>query len=85
MTARQFANCILTLALRFRFSVTSWGRSAPHNQLVGGLPDSFHLDFRAVDVELDPKQDRAAFIKRAGQLGLEVTTEGGYLHLEPRF
>ena len=85
MNARRFAECILTLGLRFRFSVTSWGRSAKHNQAEGGLAGSFHLDFRAVDVLLDPMTDKASLVIRAEQMGLLVVDEGDHLHIQPRF
>lgn len=84
MTASDFAAAILTLAVQFRFSVTSWGRSAARNAAVGGVRGSYHLAFRAVDVVLDPDQDADLFRRRAEELGLEVLTEIEHLHLEPR-
>ena len=85
MTASQFAECILTLALRFSFSVTSWGRSLRYNQEVDGVASSFHLDFRSVDILLDPLAHKDGFILRAEQMGLLVLDEGDHLHVQPRF
>ena len=84
MTAHGFADAVLTLALRFRFSVQSWGRSRRHNADEKGLVDSFHLTWTGADGVLDPGEDLIAFTLRANQLGVQVVDEGDHLHLEPR-
>lgn len=82
MSANDFAIAILGLAARFRFSVTSWGRSEKHNHDVRGVADSLHLYFLAVDVELDEGEDRPAFIVAAQRQGLVVVDDGGDLHVQ---
>lgn len=81
----EFAEKIFHLAAAFSFSVTSWIRSAARNKAVGGVADSRHLVGLAVDVVLDEGQEKAAFLKAAGSLGLQVIDEGDHLHVqEPR-
>jgi hypothetical protein len=83
VTIFEFFHAILTLALEFEFSVTSWGRSAKRNKEVGGLDDSFHRSWRAVDAVLDDWGVLPYFRRRAEQLGLQVIREADHLHLEP--
>ena len=83
MTAYEFAFHVLTLAVEFRFSVTSWGRTRERNARAKGLKNSYHLAFCAVDVVLDDHEAIGTFSKRAKQLGVEVIAEGDHLHVEP--
>lgn len=81
----RFTDKILTLAVRFDFSVTSWIRSPERNATVGGVADSRHLYGLAVDVVLDRGADRPAFEAAAKTLGLQVIFEEDHLHVqEPR-
>jgi hypothetical protein len=80
-----FEDRVKLLALRFRFSVTSWIRSPVRNVAVGGVADSRHLHGLAVDCVLDEEKDRGEFKKAAAALGLQVIEEGDHIHLqEPR-
>lgn len=82
MSVVEFTIAVLSLAVRFRFSVTSWGRSEKHNHDVGGVVDSLHLVWLAMDVELDQGEDKAAFIVAAQRQGLVVVDDGGDLHVQ---
>jgi hypothetical protein len=82
MSVLDFTIAVLSLATRFRFSVKSWGRSEKHNHDVGGVADSLHLVWLAMDVELDQGEDKTAFIAAAQRQGLVVVDDGGYLHLQ---
>ena len=82
MSVQDFTLAILSLASRFRFSVTSWGRSEQHNTAVGGVVDSTHLYWLAVDVVLDSDLDTIAFCEAARRLGLVCLSEPGHLHVQ---
>jgi hypothetical protein len=82
MSVVEFAIAVLGLAARFKFSVTSWGRSVKHNVAVGGLDDSLHLVWLAMDIELDDPGDKAAFVLAAKRQGLIVVDDGGDLHVQ---
>jgi uncharacterized protein YcbK (DUF882 family) len=84
MTALEFLQRVLQLAVVVPFSVTSWLRSPARNRAVGGVPTSRHLDGAAVDVVLDRPEDREVLRRFANRLGLQVLDEGDHLHLEPR-
>lgn len=78
----DFFLIVMSLSSRYRFSVTSWGRSVARNQAVGGHPDSMHLYFCAVDVVLDQDEDPIGFCAAARRLGLVCLNEPGHLHLQ---
>ncbi len=63
--------------------VTSVHRTPAHNRAVGGVPNSFHLSGRAVDIARRPgvrhAQIEAAF-KAAGYVLLESLDEGDHSH-----
>jgi hypothetical protein len=82
MNALEFATIILTLAVRYRFSVTSWGRTVKHNKDVGGDKNSRHLLFCAVDCVLDSGEDEALFLADVKRLGLKFLPEGDHIHLQ---
>lgn len=79
----SFVQVLLCLALRFRFSVTSWIRSESRNAAVGGSHDSNHMTALAVDVVLDSGEDVISFKLQANKLGLKALDEGDHLHLQP--
>ncbi len=64
-------------------SVTSWGRTPTHNRAVGGVPDSKHIHFLAVDVVHDhpipPAETRQQI---ADMVGLRLIIESDHDHLE---
>lgn len=76
------------LAVHSGLTVTSGRRSPERNSLVGGVPDSFHLEGRAVDV-VGPRAAMVAAARTAhaqrvteGCTGPEeVIDEGDHLHL----
>jgi len=78
----DFVQAVLTLRLRFEFSVTSWGRTDKHNLVVGGKVGSRHLTWQAVDIRLDNGTDKATFRSAAERLGLKVVDEPDHLHLQ---
>jgi len=82
MDALRFASIILTLATRYQFSVTSWGRSVERNASTGGHVNSRHLSWEAVDVVLDKDKDRESFISSAQRLSLKVVEEKECIHLQ---
>lgn len=78
----EFFNAVLSLAARFNFSTSSWIRTEKHNRVVGGSEDSLHLLGLAMDVVLDPGEDKEAFIRMARRLGLIVIDGTTYIHLQ---
>lgn len=65
------------------FSVTSWGRTAQRNKAVGGVANSWHLDYMAVDVVLDDVSDLNRLRQYCAALSLEVIAGEGHWHIEP--
>ena len=64
-------------------SVTSTSRTRQHNRLVGGVPNSFHLTGRAVDIARRPgvrHADIAASYRNAGFVLIESLDEGDHSH-----
>jgi hypothetical protein len=64
-------------------SVTSWGRSVAHNAVVGGVPQSAHLYWLAVDVTYDGPRNLALALDTARRLGLLLIHEADHDHLQP--
>jgi hypothetical protein len=63
--------------------VTSVRRTAEHNRLVGGVPNSFHLSGRAVDIARRAgvrHADVDAAFRKAGFVLLESLDEGDHSH-----
>lgn len=79
----DFVHVLILLGLRFRYSVTSWGRSPARNHAVGGHPNSYHMLFLAADVVLDAGESKVDFISDAKRLGLKALDEGDHIHLQP--
>jgi hypothetical protein len=77
-----FAHQISDLSARYELSVTSWWRSAKHNAAVGGAPTSLHVKGLAVDVVLDPGEDKAEFLQSVHDVGLHYLDEGDHIHIQ---
>ena len=71
------------LKMKWAFSVTSWGRTFARNKLVGGVPNSEHLLWNAIDVVLDDNSKNEQFEKDANICGLKALWEGDHYHLSP--
>jgi len=82
MSAIEFLQLILTLKVRYKFSVTSWIRSPKRNRAKGGSSNSRHLLGLAVDVVLDNKSDKYQFKKECTRLGLKWLDEGDHIHVQ---
>src|SRR4051812_49038468 len=76
----NFVGSILALASAYDISVTSWGRTAKRNRMVGGVANSRHLEWCAVDIVLDDNTKRGEVSIAAKALGLEVIAEDDHLH-----
>lgn len=85
MNAVDFAHNLITLGLRFRISVTSWGRTTARNKAVGGAGTSRHLDWCGADVVLDihDAAQKQQLTVAAAKLGLKVIDEKDHIHLQP--
>ena len=62
---------------------TSLWRSAEHNRRVGGMPNSYHLSGRAIDVQRRPGVSHAmldAMLRRAGFVPIESIDEIDHSH-----
>jgi len=82
MNIVDFSLLLVGLSARWKFSVVSWGRSEKHNAAVGGLPNSMHLYFLAVDVVLDDEKDTILFCEAVRRCGLISVNEPGHLHVQ---
>lgn len=83
MTFVEFCLTVRTLGRIHGLSVMSWGRTVEHNRRVGGIPNSWHLDWLAVDVVLEDPRAFDAVKADAERLGLDVVCEADHVHLEP--
>lgn len=64
-------------------TVTSIHRTIEHNRLVGGVPNSYHLSGRAIDVARKPgitHDQIATALRRAGYSLIESLDEGDHSH-----
>ena len=64
-------------------SVTSWGRTPKHNKSLKGVPNSWHLTWKAVDVVYDKVPPLATANQLAESLGLKLIREKDHDHLQP--
>ena len=83
MTVAMFAELVAGYCWYFHGSVTSWGRTAKRNAVVGGVEASAHQFFRAVDIVYDELPDLAFRRGVAERLGLLLLDEGDHDHLQP--
>lgn len=75
-------NAAATIGSRWG-SVTSTSRTRQRNQLVGGVPNSFHLTGRAIDIARRPgvrHADIEASYRNAGFVLVESLDEGDHSH-----
>jgi len=77
----EFVHRVYILAKNWNGSVTSWVRSSGHNQSVGGVSNSRHLEGLAVDMVFETKEGKAHAAKRAKEMGLFVKDEKDHLHI----
>jgi len=62
-------------------SVTSWGRTQAHNHFVGGMANSMHVHWKAVDVVYDSLLPLARRQDAARAAGLILIAEDDHDHL----
>jgi Peptidase M15 len=79
--ASVLAHDVVDAAMQYTFSVSSWGRTAKHNAAVGGVPDSEHLKFQAVDLIWDADADRTGLRAYFEKLDYFVLDEGTHIHV----
>jgi len=82
VTIVEFVLHVLALRTRFKFSVTSWGRTQARNTEVGGHVDSRHLSWEALDVVVEPPSDANELVRVAMKIGLRALDEGDHVHLQ---
>jgi len=74
----------------FPFVITSAFRCDEHNTKVGGYPSSYHLQGRAVDIQVfgDKAHKILSLARRYGMMGIGVSQKGDFstrfLHLDNR-
>lgn len=84
MNVIAFIETVLTLQIRYPFSVSSWIRAKAHNKTVGGVQNSYHLIGLGMDVILEDQSTVTDFKASALALGIKVINEGYHLHLQPK-
>lgn len=87
MNTSEFHSVIDRACRRFAGSVTSGHRTAKHNSIVVGAPNSQHLGFRAVDIVLDDWRNKEMFILWLRERGLFVLDEvdtKNHVHVDDR-
>lgn len=84
MNPIEFGSRCIMICLKWRASVTSWGRTEKRNKDVGGVPGSNHLDFLGMDVVQDDQKKNLDFEKDCAIFGLTALFEGDHYHLQPK-
>ena len=84
MNPIDFAISCMLVCLKWRASVTSWGRTEKRNAAAGGVPGSHHLNFFGMDVVLDDQKKDLTFEKDCGIFGLTALYEQDHYHLQPK-
>lgn len=82
MTVGDFAERVAVLAIRHKLSVVSWGRSEKRNKEVGGVLNSMHRFFLAVDVVLDEGESVGMLAASCARIGLELIEEPESIHIQ---
>ncbi len=80
----DFAMSCMLVSLKWRASVTSWGRTEKRNAFIKGVPGSFHLNWLGMDIVLDDQKKDLAFEKDCGIFRLQALYEGDHYHLQPK-
>jgi len=83
MTIGEFAEAVAQYCQLTGASETSGGRTAEHNQKVGGVPHSAHRYFRGRDVIYDAPVPLPLRREHAHRLGLMLIAEDDHDHLQP--
>ncbi|MGH8908597.1 MAG: D-Ala-D-Ala carboxypeptidase family metallohydrolase [Egibacteraceae bacterium] len=83
MTPTEFADLARVYRGLTRSSITSAGRTAQHNEDVGGVKYSAHQVDLAADVQYDEQLDEEYCRQLASRLHLRLVREGDHDHLEP--
>lgn len=83
MTPEEFGALVVRYRRFIGGSVTSWGRSYHHNQAVGGVPHSPHLEDRGADVRNEGGLSAESRTAYAHSLGLQLIVEKDHDHLQP--
>lgn len=78
----KFVQAMENLRAHYVFSVTSWYRSAKHNEKVGGRPTSKHLSGLAADCVLDNPKLVGEFIGAARMQNLFASDEKDHVHVQ---
>lgn len=78
----EFVWLIVEVGKRTGASVTSWLRSKPRNERVGGAFQSQHLTGTAVDLVFDTPEQRTAAVSVFKFFGLDVIEETDHVHVE---
>ena len=83
MDSIEFATRCLLVCLRWRASVTSWGRTVKRNEIVGGHPNTLHLLWIGMDVVLDVMEKNVEFEKDCAKFKIVALYEKEHYHLQP--
>ena len=81
----RFVDLVYELCTTYNASVSNWGRTSAHNQLVKGHLRSWHLWSRgalAVDLVFDNHQVASMAAEAAIAMGLEIELTDDHLHIE---
>lgn len=77
----EFLSIVLSVCLQYSCSVTSWIRTPSRNELIGGVPNSYHLYGAAVDVVPDKGQEEI-IAKAFRDSGLAVKVYKDHIHVQ---
>jgi len=80
----EFAERCMVVSLKWRGSVTSWGRTEKRNEFVHGVAGSYHLTWLGMDVVLDDQKKSLDFEKDCAIFGLQALYEQDHYHLQPK-
>ena len=84
MNPIEFSTVCTLVCLKYRASVTSWGRTEKRNILKKGVEGSLHLNWLGMDVILDDHKKDLAFEKDCAIFGITALYEGDHYHLQPK-
>ena len=84
MNPIDFAMSCMLVCLKWRASVTSWGRTEKRNILINGIKASLHCSWLGMDVVIDDQKKDLAFEKDCGIFGLTALYEQDHYHLQPK-